>query len=49
MGYNKIDSSTNNPGERFLGAVVGPSANRFAEGKYTGGEEVFWRRHLRQI
>ena len=41
MGYNKIDSSTNNPGGRFLGAVVDPSANRFAEGKYTGGEEDF--------
>lgn len=24
LGYNNIDSYINNPGERFLGAVVGP-------------------------
>lgn len=41
LGYNNIDSYLNNPGERFLGAVVGPYANRIAEGTYTIGEETY--------
>ena len=39
LGYNNIDSYVNNTGERFLGAVVGPYANRIANGTYTIGEE----------
>lgn len=35
LGYNSIESYVNNPGERFLGAVVGPYANRIAGGTYT--------------
>lgn len=35
LGYNKIDTYVNNPGERFLGAVVGPYANRIANGTFT--------------
>ena len=35
LGYNNIDSYINNKGERFLGAVVGPYANRIAAGTYT--------------
>ena len=31
----------NNPGERFLGAVVGPYANRIADGTYSIDGEVF--------
>ena len=41
LGYNNIDSYVNNAGERFLGAVVGPYANRIADGTYTIGEEVY--------
>lgn len=41
LGYNNIDSYINNKGERFLGAVVGPYANRIASGTYTIGEEVY--------
>ena len=41
LGYNNIDSYLNNPGERFLGAVVGPYANRIADGTYTIGEETY--------
>ena len=41
LGYNNIDSYVNNMGERFLGAVVGPYANRIANGTYTIGEEVY--------
>ena len=41
LGYNKIDSYVNNSGERFLGAVVGPYANRIAGGTYTIGEETY--------
>ncbi len=41
LGYNNIDNYVNNPGERFLGAVVGPYANRIAGGTYTIGEEVY--------
>lgn len=41
LGYNNIDTYLNNPGERFLGAVVGPYANRIADGTYTIGEETY--------
>ena len=41
LGYNNIDNYVNNPGERFLGSVVGPYANRIAGGTYTIGEEVY--------
>lgn len=41
LGYNNIDTYLNNPGERFLGAVVGPYANRIAKGTYTIGEDVY--------
>ena len=41
LGYNNIDSYINNPGERFLGAVVGPYANRIAGGTYSIGEETY--------
>jgi aldose 1-epimerase len=41
LGYNNIDSYVNNTGERFLGAVVGPYANRIANGTYTIGEETY--------
>ena len=41
LGYNNIESYVNNPGERFLGAVVGPYANRIAGGTYTIGEETY--------
>lgn len=34
LGYNNIDNYINNPGERFLGAVVGPYANRIAKGHF---------------
>lgn len=41
LGYNNIQNYINNPGERFLGAVVGPYANRIAGGTYTIGEETY--------
>ena len=41
LGYNNIEMYLNNPGERFLGAVVGPYANRIADGTYTIGEETY--------
>lgn len=41
LGYNNIDSYVHNKGERFLGAVVGPYANRIANGTYTIGEETY--------
>lgn len=41
LGYNNIDSYLNNAGERFLGAVVGPYANRIAGGTYSIGETVY--------
>lgn len=41
LGYNNIDSYINNKGERFLGAVVGPYANRIAAGTYTIGGETY--------
>lgn len=41
LGYNNIDSYINNKGERFLGAVVGPYANRIAGGTYTIGDQTY--------
>jgi aldose 1-epimerase len=41
LGYNNIDSYVNNTGERFLGSVVGPYANRIANGTYTIGAETY--------
>lgn len=41
LGYNNIGSYINNNGERFLGAVVGPYANRIANGTYTIGEDTY--------
>ena len=41
LGYNNIETYLNNPGERFLGAVVGPYANRIAAGTYSIGEEAY--------
>ena len=34
LGYDNIDNYIDNPGERFLGAVVGPYANRIAGGRF---------------
>lgn len=41
LGYNNLDNYVNNPGERFLGAVVGPYANRIAKGTYTIGDKTY--------
>lgn len=41
LGYNNIDKYINNPGERFLGAVVGPYANRIAKGTYTIDDQTY--------
>ena len=41
LGYNNIDMYINNPGERFLGAVVGPYANRIAGGTYSIGDQTY--------
>lgn len=41
LGYNNIEMYLNNPGERFLGAVVGPYANRIANGTYAIGDSVY--------
>lgn len=35
LGYNNLDNYVNNSGERFLGAVVGPYANRISNGTYS--------------
>lgn len=35
LGYPSIGQYIDNPGERFLGAVVGPYANRIAKGRFT--------------
>ncbi len=35
IGYENIDRYINNSGERYLGAVVGPVANRIANGKFS--------------
>ena len=41
LGYNNLETYLNNPGERFLGAVVGPYANRIADGTYSIGEDTY--------
>ena len=41
LGYNNLNNYINNPGERFLGAVVGPYANRIANGTYTIDDQVY--------
>ena len=41
LGYDNIDKYINNRGERFLGAVVGPYANRIAGGTYTICDETY--------
>ena len=41
LGYNNIETYVNNPGERFLGAVVGPYANRIAGGTYSIGDQTY--------
>ena len=41
LGYNNLENYVNNPGERFLGAVVGPYANRIAKGTYTIGNQTY--------
>ena len=41
LGYNNIEDYIHNPGERFLGAVVGPYANRIAGGTFTVGDQVY--------
>ena len=41
LGYNNLDNYINNPGERFLGAVVGPYANRIAGGTYTISDNTY--------
>lgn len=35
LGYDSLARYLDNPGERFLGAVVGPYANRIAKGRFT--------------
>ncbi len=35
LGYETLDRYVNNTGERFLGAVVGPVANRIADGAFS--------------
>ena len=41
LGYDNIESYIHNPGERFLGAVVGTYANRIAGGTFTIGDNVY--------
>ena len=41
LGYNNIGDYVDNRGERFLGAVVGPYANRIAGGTYSIGDETY--------
>lgn len=41
LGYDNIEDYIHNPGERFLGAVVGTYANRIAGGTFTIGDEVY--------
>ncbi len=41
LGYNNLDSYVHNTGERFLGAVVGPYANRIAGGEFTVGDQTY--------
>ena len=41
LGYDNIENYVHNPGERFLGAVVGPYANRIAGGTFTVGDQIY--------
>ena len=41
IGYENIDRYINNTGERYLGAVVGPVANRVANGKFVLDGKVY--------
>ncbi len=41
LGYDNIENYVHNPGERFLGAVVGTYANRIAGGTFTIGDNVY--------
>ena len=41
LGYDNIESYIHNPGERFLGAVVGTYAHRIAGGTFTIGDNVY--------
>lgn len=40
-GYGDIDMYIDNPGERFLGPIVGPVANRICKGTFTLEGETF--------
>ena len=40
LGYDHIDKYIDNPGERYLGAVVGRCANRIAGGRFTLNDSV---------
>ena len=41
IGYENIERYINNKGERYLGAAVGPVANRIANGTFTLDENVY--------
>lgn len=41
LGYDCIDKYLDNPGERYLGAVVGRCANRIANGTFTLNDSVY--------
>lgn len=41
LGYNNLDNYVNNSGERFLGAVVGPYANRISNGTYSINDQTY--------
>ncbi len=41
LGYESLDRYLDNRGERFLGAVVGPYANRIAGGRFSLGGERY--------
>ncbi|MBO4328170.1 MAG: galactose-1-epimerase [Bacteroidales bacterium] len=41
LGYDGIDKYLDNPGERYLGAVVGRCANRIAGGTFTLNDSVY--------
>ena len=41
LGFNNLDNYVNNSGERFLGAVVGPYANRISNGTYSINDQSY--------
>lgn len=41
LGYDHIDQYLDNPGERYLGAVVGRCANRIANGRFALNDTVY--------